>query len=89
MSDKQTPPPEQPQITQPAPTTVTVAVVPILMSDGKKWARLHIFSCKGEEISFLPPETAKIVGEQLVAIGKQGNSGIVAPPSALVVPGRE
>lgn len=83
MADQQ-----EPQITQPGPTTVTVAAAPVLMSDGSKWARCHVFSCTGEFIFFLPPESAESVGEQLRKIGREGKSGIVAAPSSLVVPGK-
>jgi len=66
-------------IVQPQPVNESWVVAPVTFEDGTKRVVIQIFSPTGTHVSFIPPEHCQSLGEQIIAVGRQAQTGLVIP----------
>jgi hypothetical protein len=74
------------QTIQPQPTPESWTIQIATGSDGSKMVMISIFSVTGTHCSFISPEIAEQLGQQLHNASKQAGSGIILPGPGFQLP---
>ncbi len=77
------------QIPQPSPLPEHWAVAIAQMQDGTKQILIQISGPAGTKVSFLPPDTARQLGQQLAATAQQASTGLIIPTGVALPNGQQ